>query len=52
MTASRTLVHLIRHADAIPEANGTVTTGGYEDLPLSARGVAQAAALADRKSVV
>jgi len=48
MTAPRTLLHLIRHADAIPEANGPVSTGGYEDLPLSARGVAQAAALAER----
>lgn len=48
MTAPRTLIHLIRHADAIPADGSAVSNGGYEDLPLSVKGVAQAAALAKR----
>jgi broad specificity phosphatase PhoE len=43
-----TTIYLIRHADAIPELDGHIGAEGYEALGLSARGEAQAAALARR----
>lgn len=45
----RTIVHLIRHGDALPD-DGTVFRGaaGYDDLGLNAKGLAQAGALARR----
>lgn len=39
---------LIRHADAIPEADEIIPSGVYDDLPLSRVGREQAAALAER----
>ncbi len=48
MTVTRTLLHLIRHADAIPPDDAAISTAGYEDLPLSEKGTAQAFALARR----
>ena len=39
---------LIRHADAIPEADEIIPSGIYDDLPLSRQGREQAAALAER----
>jgi probable phosphoglycerate mutase len=48
MTVTRTLLHLIRHGDAIPLDDAAISTAGYEDLPLSEKGTAQAFALAQR----
>lgn len=39
---------LIRHADAIPEADEIIPSGVYDDLPLSRVGREQATALAER----
>ena len=39
---------LIRHADAIPEADEIIPSGIYDDLPLSRLGREQARALAER----
>src|SRR5260370_15316402 len=39
---------LIRHADAIPEADEIIPSGIYDDLPLSRLGREQAVALAER----
>jgi broad specificity phosphatase PhoE len=39
---------LIRHADAIPEADEIIPSGVYDDLPLSRMGREQARALAER----
>lgn len=39
---------LIRHGDAIPEANEIIPSGVYDDLPLSRVGREQAQALAER----
>jgi 2,3-bisphosphoglycerate-dependent phosphoglycerate mutase len=41
---------LIRHADAIPEADEIIPSGIYDDLPLSRTGRKQAQALAERLS--
>jgi len=48
MTVTRTLLHLIRHGDAVPLNDAAIGTAGYEDLPLSEKGNAQAFALARR----
>ncbi len=46
---ARTIVHFIRHGDALPDAETTFTgSAGYDDLGLSAKGVDQARALAQR----
>ena len=39
---------LIRHADAIPDADEIIPSGVYDDLPLSRVGREQALALAER----
>ena len=39
---------LVRHADAIPEADEIIPSGAYDDLPLSRVGREQARALAER----
>lgn len=39
---------LVRHADAIPEADEIIPSGVYDDLPLSRVGREQASALAER----
>ncbi len=45
----RTIVHLIRHGDALPDAGATFTgAAGYDDLGLSAKGKHQANALGSR----
>src|SRR5690242_18231376 len=41
---------LVRHADAIPEADEIIPSGIYDDLPLSRTGRNQAQALAERLS--
>ena len=41
---------IVRHADAIPEADEIIPSGIYDDLPLSRTGRKQAQALADRLS--
>jgi broad specificity phosphatase PhoE len=41
-------LHLIRHADAVPPGDGPIAYEQYEAQPLSARGEAQAQALAAR----
>lgn len=43
---------LIRHADAIPEADEIIPSGIYDDLPLSRVGRGQAQALAERLKVL
>src|SRR5258707_2932811 len=43
-----TELFLIRHADAIPEADEIISSGVYDDLPLSRVGREQALALAER----
>jgi broad specificity phosphatase PhoE len=43
---------LIRHADAIPDADEIIPSGVYNDLPLSRVGRAQAQALAERLKVL
>lgn len=43
---------LLRHADAIPEADEIIPSGVYNNLPLSRVGRAQALALAERLKVV
>jgi len=48
MTATRTLVHFIRHGDALPLDAAPVGGAGYDDLPLSEKGAAQAESLALR----
>src|SRR2546426_9667070 len=39
---------IVRHADAIPEADEIIPSGIYDDLPLSKIGREQAQALAER----
>ncbi|HEV2582156.1 MAG TPA: histidine phosphatase family protein [Ktedonobacteraceae bacterium] len=39
---------IVRHADAIPDADEIIPSGIYDDLPLSRRGREQAQALAER----
>src|SRR5260370_6985755 len=39
---------IVRHADAIPEADEIIPSGIYDDLPLSRLGREQALALAER----
>src|SRR5260370_1635979 len=39
---------IVRHADAIPEADEIISSGIYDDLPLSGVGREQARALAER----
>jgi broad specificity phosphatase PhoE len=39
---------IVRHADAIPDANEIIPSGVYDDLPLSRHGREQALALAER----
>ncbi len=42
-------LHVVRHADAVPEGDGSAGAyGDYEDHPLSARGRSQAEAAAER----
>ncbi len=43
---------LIRHADAIPEADEIIPGGIYDDLPLSRKGRQQALALAERLQTI
>ncbi len=43
---------LIRHADAIPEADEIIPSGAYDDLPLSRVGRVQAQALAERLKIL
>jgi broad specificity phosphatase PhoE len=43
---------LVRHADAIPEADEIIPSGIYDDLPLSRVGRKQAQALAERLKVL
>ncbi len=46
---AKTTIHLIRHGDAIPDATTAFSgTDGYDEMGLSAKGVAQANALASR----
>jgi broad specificity phosphatase PhoE len=46
--ANATEILLIRHADALPDPTEVVPGGSYDDQPLSAKGRAQAEALAQR----